>query len=181
MSQYATMDSIISSLCMLIYVQVACAGTAMGKNLSASEIVVFRNGEDGYPFYRIPSLISTRSSLLAFSEGRGQPTDHGRVDIVFKRSLDLGHTWSKLHLVYSEQNSTHKATIGNPTALYDESVSPPRLVVFFCKENLEIFQTTSIDDGMSWDPPQQLAWERPGSWKWVAAGPPSAIRSKTGR
>jgi hypothetical protein len=38
---------------------------------------VFVNGDDGYPAYRIPALITTkRGALLAFAEGRASLRDH---------------------------------------------------------------------------------------------------------
>ena len=50
-------------------------------------VEVFRNNRDGYPFFRIPSLLHISTTLLlAFAEARKQKTDHGHVDIVLKKS-----------------------------------------------------------------------------------------------
>ena len=77
--------------------------------------------DEGYQFYRIPSLLRVTAAagtwLLAFCEGRQQLTDHGKVDIVLKRSADDGEgrcvfynmvwtpcgtiAYSKLHLTVS--------------------------------------------------------------------------------
>ena len=79
----------------------------------------------GYKFYRIPALLRVPLSageawLLAFAEGRQQGTDHGRVDLVLKRSADDGATWSPLAVVHTESTRERGETIGNPTPLWDE-------------------------------------------------------------
>jgi Neuraminidase (sialidase) len=70
-------------------------------------IDVFKAEELEYECFRIPSLLFTsKGTLLAFAEGRGQHSnscsDHGDVHIVLKRSTDLGHTWSNMTVVYTE-------------------------------------------------------------------------------
>ena len=72
---------------------------------------VFSAGEGGYYCFRIPALLFTsRGTLLAFAEGRGQDSgscdDHGDVHIVLKRSSDSGRTWSNLTIVYREDAHT---------------------------------------------------------------------------
>ena len=73
--------------------------------------LLFESGQDGYPRYRIPSLVVTNSgTLLAVCEGRvdgGGLT--GNVDLVCKRSFDNGKTWSGLELVAD----LGKDTVGN--------------------------------------------------------------------
>ena len=70
-------------------------------------IDVFKARDLEYECFRIPSLLFTsKGTLLAFAEGRGQHSnscsDHGDVHIVLKRSTDLGHTWSNMTVVYTE-------------------------------------------------------------------------------
>src|SRR6267378_6183247 len=75
---------------------------------------LFVGGEDGYPAYRIPSLITTKSgSLLAFAEGRASPRDHAGNDIVMKRSTDAGQTWGTLQLIDGDGANA----LNNPTAV----------------------------------------------------------------
>ena len=87
----------------------------------ASELsfsTVFARGQDGYPDYRIPSLVTTRTgTLLAFAEGRQTLSDHARNDIVVKRSLDRGETWSRLIHVHQDGDSV----LVNPCAVVLES------------------------------------------------------------
>jgi sialidase-1 len=75
---------------------------------------VFTGGKDGYPAYRIPSLITTKNgTLLAFAEARASLRDHAENDIVLKRSPDNGKTWSPLQVVAEDGANA----LGNPTAV----------------------------------------------------------------
>ena len=68
---------------------------------------VFVSGQDGYPNYRIPSLVVTsKGTLLALCEGRTKNDDHAANDLVLKRSGDGGRSWSKLQLVRDEGEAT---------------------------------------------------------------------------
>jgi sialidase-1 len=142
---------------------------------SSSALTIFRNNDEGYPFFRIPSLLWVSPTLmLAFAEARHQRTDHGQVALVVKRSFDNGLTWSPLVVVHAEPS----ATIGNPCPLYDE----PEIVLFFCRENQHIFETRSADGGLSWSAPRELTgWSRPADWLWLAVGPPGALVTSGGR
>ena len=76
-----------------------------------SHIEVYKAGDLGYECFRIPSLLFTsRGTLLAFAEGRGQHSkscaDRGDVHIVLKRSSDYGNTWSDMTVVHIEANHT---------------------------------------------------------------------------
>ena len=76
-----------------------------------NQTVVFNKGDLGYFCFRIPVLhLTSKNTLLAFAEGRGQHTsscsDHGDVHIVMKRSTDYGKTWSPLMIVHSEAGHT---------------------------------------------------------------------------
>ncbi|MGL4854807.1 MAG: sialidase family protein [Lentisphaeria bacterium] len=64
---------------------------------------VFTTGEAEIPHFRIPTIVTTKAgSVLAFAEGRYHATDHGRNDIVMKRSTDNGATWSELIKIHSD-------------------------------------------------------------------------------
>ena len=171
------MDWLPTSLLFLLLISRPCGAPKPPPTLDPSSVLtIFRNGDSGYPFFRIPSLLHIPSSslLLAFAEARGQRTDHGNVAIVVKSSTDHGVSWSDLRVVHKQPG----ATIGNPTPLYDSS----EVVLFFCRENKEIFQTRSTDDGQTWTTPRALeGWKRPAEWKWVAAGPPAALVTSSGR
>lgn len=58
--------------------------------------VVWTGGEDGTAIYTIPGLLVTTSGVvIAYAEARDHRGDGGPVDMVLKRSLDGGRSWSK--------------------------------------------------------------------------------------
>src|SRR5579862_2179416 len=63
---------------------------------------VFRAGADGYSCFRIPAMISTRSGvILAIADGRitNCADIPNPIDLVLKRSVDNGKTWSPLQII----------------------------------------------------------------------------------
>ena len=74
-----------------------------GLKLCAQQknIPVFVSGKDGYKSFRIPAIVNLpNGTLLAFCEGRvNDAGDFGDIDIVMKKSIDKGKTWSDLQVV----------------------------------------------------------------------------------
>jgi len=156
---------------------------------------VFVNGQDGYPAFRIPSLITTkRGSLLAFAEGRASLRDHAENDIVMKRSTDGGRTWSALQLIHEDSTNA----LGNPTAVvvretgrvllmyqryatgFDEHKAVPGL------DGPRICRTLiqhSDDDGLTWSKPEEITAQvkRPVEVTSMAAGPGIGIQLARGK
>ena len=79
---------------------------------------LFKAGEEGYGCFRIPAIVSTtQGTLLAFAEGRKNNCgDAGDIDLVLKRSLDGGKTWSRLSVVWNDAENT----CGNPVPVVDQ-------------------------------------------------------------
>ncbi len=75
-------------------------------NISKSAFIyipVFQRNDGVYPEYRIPALLATQNgTLLACAEGRQTLDDHAQNDIVLKRSVDGGQSWSATQVVYSD-------------------------------------------------------------------------------
>jgi sialidase-1 len=93
----------MQSMCHLLVSALLLSSTLLSSTAPASEppplVDVFVGGQDGYPAYRIPSLVTTkRGTLLAFAEARATLRDHAENDIVLKRSTDQGRTWVPLQL-----------------------------------------------------------------------------------
>ena len=157
------------------------------KTLTASppnELVqtdVFTAGEDGYHTYRIPTLITTaRGSLLAICEGRRDGRgDHGNLDLVAKRSDDMGATWSDMSLVY-EEGGEKDITIGNPCPVVDQETGTIWLP--FCRNNDTVFMTHSTDDGKTWAKPVEITSDvKLDDWGWYATGPGVGIQMTRGK
>ena len=157
-------------------------------------VTVFTNGQEGYPAYRIPSLIRTKGgTLLAFAEGRMSLRDHAENDIVLKRSTNGGLTWSALQLVAGDGTNA----LSNPTAVvvrdtgrvllmyqryakgFDEHKAEPGL------DGPRICHTWlqhSDDDGATWSKPREITAlvKRPTEVTSTATGPGIGIQLRRG-
>ena len=139
---------------------------------------VFTGGRDGYACYRIPALLTiSNGSLLLFCEGRLHScADHGFVDLVVKASHDGGASWGPLRVVRSESSPKQNVTIGNaaPVALPGN-----RILLPFCRNNLEAGALYSPDGGATWA--LRSALPVAASWTWIATGPPGSLQLPSGR
>ena len=118
------------------------------------ETLVFEANTEGYPRYRIPSLIKApNGDLLAFAEGRFGG-DHDNVDLVMKRSTDDGQTWSDLEVIWGDQ-FTDGTTIGNPTPVVDELTGTIWLPV--SQDQFEVLLFNSTDNGNTWSGPVNIS------------------------
>ncbi|MCA8973479.1 MAG: exo-alpha-sialidase [Planctomycetes bacterium] len=149
-------------------------------------------GGVGYPAYRIPSLLRTRSGvLLAFCEGRQSLNDHSQNDIVLRSSLDAGATWGALQLLFDDGTNS----LNNPCAV--QILAGPnagRILLMFqryptgCHVSCVVpgltganicrcFVMHSDDDGATWSQPLDITAQvkRPTAVKAVASGPGIAI------
>jgi sialidase-1 len=81
------------------------------------QVNAFAAGQQGYHTFRIPSLIVTpKGAVLAFCEGRKHRSgDSGSIDLVLKRSSDLGQTWSDLRVIWHDEANT----CGDPCPIVD--------------------------------------------------------------
>ena len=146
-----------------------------------SQTEVFMSGQDGYHTYRIPSLIVTnRGTLLATCEGRKDGRgDHGNLDLVMKRSTDLGASWSDMSVVY-EEGGDEKITIGNPCPVVDQETGT--IWMPFCKNNDRVLITKSNDDGVTWSEPVDITDQvKLPDWGWYATGPGVGIQLTRGK
>lgn len=141
---------------------------------------VFVGGQAGYFAYRIPSLVTTkRGTLLAFCEGRKTSlSDDGDNDLVLRRSTDDGQTWQELQIVH-EEGGDAVVTIGNPTAVVDQSSG--RVLLLMNRKNGRVLLTHSDDDGVSWSPVNDItsSTSQP-NWGWYALGPGVGIQLERG-
>ena len=56
---------------------------------------LFTAGIGGYELYRIPGIVVTeKGTILAYCEARKTGSDWGAIDLLYRRSIDGGMTWS---------------------------------------------------------------------------------------
>lgn len=132
-------------------------------------VAVFESGKEGHKSYRIPAIINLKDgTILAFAEGRvNNAGDFGDINIVLKRSLDRGKTWSTIQTVV---NYDHLQA-GNPAPvvdLTDPNYPQGRVFLFYNTGNnhegevrkgkglREIWYKTSTDGGFTWSEPVNI-------------------------
>lgn len=175
------MRALIRSLVLIAALSISAA---LAAPAAFKEVDVFSIGEAGYYCIKIPYLLSTaRGSLLAFAEARYDScSDFTATDLVFKRSVDGGATWSPLRVLYSNTSLRHNVSnvIGNAAPIQLRNAQK-RILVPFCRNNIAMLQTWSDDDGLSWGSPVPIPGATRPGWQWVAAGPPGGLQLVSGR
>jgi len=180
------------NLYILIFIFFIFNNLNQSEDFKIKRKVLWEQGVGKYNNYRIPSIITTKNgTLLAFCEGR-ESGDSGNIDILMKRSVDNGKTWSKEQIVWSDGVNT----CGNPTPVQDEESGR---IWLFSTWNLgeydenEIINKTgnskrapyltySDDDGLTWSIPKNISnsSQKP-EWGWYATGPGVGIQIKNGK
>ncbi|MFT4565349.1 MAG: sialidase-1 [Saprospiraceae bacterium] len=150
---------------------------------------VFITGTDGYECFRIPAIVSlTNGDLLAFAEGRvGGCSDTGDIDLVMKRSMDLGSNWGPLQIIWNDSTNT----CGNPAPVVDINTGDVHVLITWnlgedheseiiagtSTDTRRVFHLLSKDEGSSWSTPKEItSTVKETSWTWYATGPGSGIQ-----
>jgi len=142
------------------------------------ETDLFISGQDGYKAYRVPALVvSNRGAILAICEARKNSfSDKGDIDLVIKRSLDNGETWTGMQLIWDDGDNT----VGNPCPVVDRQTGA--IWLLFCRNNERVFVTKSADDGTTWSAPVEITEAvSQREWTWYATGPGHGIQLSAGR
>ena len=162
-----------------------------GHNLS--QIDLWQSGRDGYHTYRVPALaVTTQGTLLAICEGRkNSQSDTGEIDLVIKRSVDHGQTWSAQQIIWADAPNT----CGNPSPVVDRETGvvwllttwnrgddrEPHIIDQQSRDTRRVFVTSSSDDGLNWSMPEEItALVKHPNWTWYATGPGGGIQIETG-
>lgn len=136
---------------------------------------VWREGENGMDMHRIPGIVITRNgTALVFTEARPDSKDEAPKDIVLKRSIDGGLSWSENIYIercdgsywqkhqneIDENDHPNKLEVWtNMTPIYDKEIG--RTFLFYALsegavagQNLQrytkVFYKWSDDDGINW-------------------------------
>jgi sialidase-1 len=106
--------------------------------------------------------------------------DNTAKDIVYKRSVDNGKTWSDLQILCRgnvTNNGYNSVRNFAPVQLnYNR-----RILIPFCKNNLILMQTYSDDDGLTFSPPEIIPNVIKPEWQAFAIGPPSGLLLQSNR
>jgi len=187
-----------SLLCSLAAIVCSASCTASAAETPASNAEVHRSsvfvaGQQGYHTYRIPSLLVTpRGTLLAFCEGRRSGRgDAGNIDLLVKRSTDLGQTWSPQQVIWDDGLNT----CGNPCPVVDRSTGTIWLLLTHnlgsdsesairhrtSQGTRTVWVASSTDDGLTWSAPREITRQtKSPDWNWYATGPGVGIQVEHG-
>lgn len=141
---------------------------------------IFVSGTEGYPWYRIPSMVRLPNGNIAvFTEGRKTDRDVGYNDIVYKISNDSGITWTPLRVLRSESNATHQVALHNPVPV----VTGGKVLVVFNRNMRDVLTLQSTDGtGMEWETTPTDITSQLGNYSGVfTVGPPQGLVLPTGR
>lgn len=156
--------------------------------------LLFNSGRDGYPRFRIPSLIVTpQKEVLAICEGRADGGGlTGNIDIVLRRSSDNGQTWGPIEVIADD--GPH--TLGNPCPVIDRSTgviwmglsrshgqdTEAQITAGTSRETTRALITSSNDGGKTWSALRDITTAaKSDEWTWFGTGPGVGVQLKSGR
>ncbi len=157
--------------------------SAWAQGQSLLYTVPFQAGDGRYLIYRIPAIWTAMNKpLLAFAEGRvSKRRAAGNIDIVLRRSLDLGQTWEPLQVVadFGEDFCGNPCVVQDPTTgriwltfTRSAGAAVEETIVSGEAPPTGVWVTHSDDDGLTWSPPWDIsATARKPSWGWYGTGP----------
>ncbi|MEO9892582.1 sialidase family protein [Aurantibacter sp.] len=165
--------------------------TNISKDSSRTSIPYY-SGMNGYHAFRIPTIIQTKNTLIAFAEGRKNSTsDFGDIDIVYRKSIDHGKTWQPMKVLYDLDTMA----VQNPVPIHVEHEN--KIVFLFnttsmsehnilnkdyeLKDERMAFMTFTTDEGVTWAPIKNITRTvKRKHWRWHAIGPVHGIELKNG-
>ncbi len=167
-----------------------------GAAAEPEKVDVFVSG-DGYPVYRIPSLVCTpKGTLLAFCEGR-TGDDQSATDMALKRSLDGGTTWLPMQVLVQaapeaamDPTAVIDQTTGEIVLVYDrwpeipegEELGEHKRSPGLGRDSITTWIMTSKDDGVNWSTPIDItAMTKQADWTETGHGPGLGIQTRSGR
>jgi sialidase-1 len=167
---------------------------AYGARAFIRQAAIYQAKDGGYFSHRIPALLATsKDTLLAFCEARsGSANDSAPADVVLRRSLDNGKTWTPAQVVAHFPGFT----VGNPTPVEDRKtgviwllmtanpagVTEKEIDEGSPKGARTVWITNSSDGGLHWSSAREItASTKKSDWTWYATGPGNGIQLADGR
>ena len=187
---------------------IACAAGLLALSLSTmpaaqpilEQVNIFEAGADGYAHYRVPAIVvSPRGAVLAFAEARKSASgDWGAQDIVMRRSVDGGETWTPARVIARVEGAIQpnavavaqnldqpgETTYNNVVPIVDRKTGA--LHVLFCVEYARCYTMRSEDDGETFTNAIDITatfeqFRQEYDWKVIATGPGHGIQLENGR
>lgn len=172
----------------------ASAPVAAAARTACATTTLWTAGTGGYAAYRIPAIVQTGGTLVAFAEGRkNSAADSGDIEVVERRSTDGGCTWTPTQVVADDWYDT----VDNPVPLVTAtgtlvlitdrqsgSVTQAQIEAgqVSATDGRRIFVQTSADAGATWTPRREItASVKDPSWLWMATGPGHGVTIAYGR
>src|SRR5206468_2296331 len=122
----------------------------------------------GYAVYHIPGIVVTaKGTVLAWCEARRKGGDWDSIDVLMRRSLDNGRTFSEPVKISEVPTGVTKnpfslgvkgvnptdVTCNNPVFIADKDGTVHGL---YCIEYMRCFYIRSNDDGVTWTKPVEI-------------------------
>jgi sialidase-1 len=161
---------------MIIYVRAENINIAEGIGINK----IFIPGEEGYVAFRIPGIeVIDSKNIFVFAEGRrfGCGDFDGEHDVVFKRSLNAGETWSKISVLMNpykmfdenicsfdnRKSKTNACQFWDPTPVYDKNTKTIHVLAAFSNSSknrmsrvMWVYSISSGDLGVTWSMPKNI-------------------------
>ncbi|MFC4034531.1 exo-alpha-sialidase [Streptomyces polygonati] len=147
----------------------------------------------GNTAYRIPAVVRTGSTLVAFAEARrNSPSDSGDISVVERRSTDGGCTWTPQQTVADYGNGVignevPLVTAAGGLALITDSQAGAvtqddiQAGTVSAADGRRVWIQASADAGATWSPRREITSQvKLPDWRWFATGPGHGITVQYG-
>lgn len=172
-----------------VLTSLSLSGQIASSQTTLQAIDIYQKGDEGYNCFRIPAIVhTTKGTLLAFAEARKTScSDTGDIDLVLKRSIDGGKSWSPMIKVWDDGNNV----CGNPAPVVDKVTGrivllstwnrgddhEKEILAGTSKDTRRVFVLHSDDDGFTWtDAKEVTSTTKKDNWTWYATGPCHGIQ-----